>query len=233
MFAPAGIPYDPVKHIVYYPPETSVGNWGGGLAGWDRVPYAHDNFGFDTPPLTGDDMDAFREYEDETGFKASEGIGDICRYISSKEGWVEGKWRLPTSQELDLLYNETPTKPQLPVGGDFVNVTADYNSHADNHRDGKSLLNSGLQLGAKASGSIVPDRDKKTPPSGTVYLPVSGHRYPNGDGDVVHIGAYGYYWSSTPYDGITVNYPLLYRGGLEFYDADRSYAYPIRCIRDY
>lgn len=238
MFAPAGIPYDPVKHIVYYPPETSVGNWGGGLAGWDQVPYAHDNFGFDTPPLAESEkdrekMDTFREYEDEAGFNASEGIGDICRYISSKEGWGEGKWRLPTSHELGLLYDETPTKPQLPAGGDFVNVTADYNLHADNHRDGKSLLNSGLQLGARASGSIVPDRDKKTPPSGTVYLPVSGHRYPNGDGDVVHIGAYGYYWSSAPYDDFTVSYPLLYRKGLEFYDADRSYAFPIRCIRDY
>ena len=73
----------------------------------------------------------------------------------------------------------------------------------------------------------------KTPPDGTLFLPVSGHRYPNGDGAVVHIGAYGYYWSSTPTDDIAVYYPFLYRKRLEFSDADRSYGYPIRCIRDY
>ncbi|WP_288207794.1 hypothetical protein [uncultured Parabacteroides sp.] len=232
-FASVGNPYDPVRHVVYNPTGYSPGSWGGGLEGWDRVPYAHEDFGFTTPPLTGEDMDAFKEYEGQSGFNENKGIGDICRFISGKDGWVEGKWRLPTYKELDLLYKESPTKPEFPSGGDFKNVTAVLEPSAGSYSDGTYLVTSGLLAGLKATGSTVTAGEMKTPPDGTLFLPVSGHRYPNGDGAVVHIGAYGYYWSSTPTDDIAVYYPFLYRKRLEFSDADRSYGYPIRCIRDY
>lgn len=231
--APVGNPYDPAKHFVYNPTGYSPGSWGGGLEGWDQIPYAHQDFRFATPPLTGDDMDAFKEYENNEGFNESEGIGDICRYISGKDGWIEGKWRLPTYKELDMLYKESPTKPEFPSGGVFRNVTADLNPDDGNNFNGMYLVESGLLVGLKATGSTVTAGDMKIPPDGTAFLPVSGHRYPNGDGDVVHVGAYGYYWSSTPFDNITVNYPFLYRKRLEFVDADRSYAFPVRCIKDY
>ena len=58
------------------------------------------------PSATGEDVDAFEEYSGNTGFSESAGVGDICRYISSGpggKGWVEGKWRLPTNAELELL----------------------------------------------------------------------------------------------------------------------------------
>lgn len=231
--APVGNPYDPTKHFVYYPTGIFPGNWGGGLEGWDKIPYAHETFRFTTPPSVGDDTDAFEEYENYQGFNESEGIGDVCRYISEKDGWIEGKWRLPTYKELDLLYKESPTKPDLPYGGDFKNVTASLDPNNTDNRNGMYLAGSGLLVGLKATGSIVSSRDMATPPEGTVFLPVSGHRYPNGDGEVVHVGAYGYYWSATPNDDITINYPFLYLKKMEFTDADRSYAFPIRCIRDY
>ena len=231
--APAGNPYDPAKHFVYNLPGLFPESWGGGLEGWDRIPYAYKGFDFPEPPVLNDDTDAFKEYENSQGFNESTGVGDICRYISEKEDWIEGEWRLPTYKELELLYEESPTKPELSTGGNFANVTAELNSDADNNRDGMYSISSGLLVGLKATGSTISDGDMEIPPEGTVFLPASGHRYPNGDGDVVHVGAYGYYWSSTPFDGITVNYPLLYRKSMEFYDADRSYAFPIRCIRNY
>ena len=93
---------------------------------------------------------------------------------------------------------------------------------------------SGLFAGGNVTVSTAADPDNRgVPPDGTLFLPVSGHRYPNGHGSVVHIGAYGYYWSATPYTTYSVDYLFLSNYGFDFYDADRSYGYPVRCIWDY
>lgn len=235
--APAGNPYDPESRVVYTPAGLDPSSWGIGLAGWDRIPYAHPNFSFTTPSPSGDDADVFKEYSDNTGFNAGAGIGDICRYVSSGKdgkGWVEGKWRLPTYAELQLLYEETAVKTVKM--GDFGNKMSDLNTNPENHADGMFDPESGWFVGANVTASIPSPENRKTPPAGTVFLPAAGHRYPNGDGNVVHVGAYGYYWSATPYtvnSEYTVNYLFIQKDGVVFYDADRSYAFPIRCIKDY
>lgn len=230
-FSPDGNPYIPANHVVYNPTSfnptgltpPSVEN---GLDGWDKVPYAHPNFQFMPGPVSGKDSDAFKEYSNQTGYDDLAGMGDICRYISDQPGWVEGKWRLPTGKELEMLYQETAGN-SVSIG-DFTNLTETATSS-----DGKHLIASGRFMGAKVTSATATTANRSKPPVGTIFLPASGHRYPNGYGEVVHVNAYGYYWSSSPCKTYTVYYPLLHETDTEFSDADRSYAFPIRCIRDY
>ena len=228
---PAGIPYTPGTHVVYNPTGLSAAGWGTGLAGWDNIPYAHTDFQYTGSSVGGNAHDDFETYESGAGFNKSKGIGDICRYISSegngKTKWVEGEWRLPTYAEIQMLYAESRVTKS---GGMFTNLTASLNAAASGYQTGFFNPNSGWWIGAEVTSST---NDMATPPDATVFLPMAGHRYPNGEGDVVHAGIYGYYWTATPYDGITVNYPWLNSAGTEFYDADRSYAFPIRCIRNH
>lgn len=227
--APSGNPYDPRLHVVFNP-STSLdpSGWGDSLAGWDRIPYAHPDFGFDGSAPSDSDADAFRDYRDGTGYNAEAGIGDICRYVSGRVGWPHGCWRMPTSAEQSQLYEET--RGLRVSSGDFRNITATF----DGLPDGTSDPVSGLFAGGNVTVSTPADPGNRgVPPDGTLFLPVSGHRYPNGHGSVVHIGAYGYYWSATPYTTYSVDYLFLSNYGFDFYDADRSYGYPVRCIRDY
>ena len=232
--APGGNPYDPTVQVVYAPSGLNPSDWKGGLGGWDKIPYGHPNFGF-TSSSAADD--SFKEFFNNTGFDEATGIGDICRYISSGKdgkGWVEGKWRMPTSAELEALYNETGVK--TANRGSFKDVTLNLNANSGSYLNGSFDPESGWFLGANVSVSTSTPANAGTPPAGTVFLPAAGHRYPNGDGNVVQVGAYGYYWSATPYtinSRYTVNYLFMEKDGMLFYDADLSYAFPIRCIRDY
>lgn len=228
--SPVGNPYDPSLHCVYNPTRLPLENWVGALQDWDQIPYAHQNFNF-TSPINGDDLDAFKTYNNNIGFDIEKGIGDVCRYISSRPTWGGGhKWRMPTYYELQLLYNETLTKQQrIPCMGNFEDITNTYDPFDTGNKGGNYPHNSGVALGLNANSSTLINR----PADGAVFLPASGLRYPDGSGNTVHAGAYGYYWSSTPYDAVTVNYLYLHQNGVQFYDADRSYAFPVRCIRDY
>lgn len=228
--APPGNPYSPTTHVIYNPaPGThNPGSWGNGLAGWDKIPYAHTNFGFPASSSSNpDDKDEFKTYNGGTGYNKNAGIGDICRYISSNTGWVEGSWRMPTYAEVKMLLEETTVDTN---SGNFTDRTATLNASAASYLYGTFNPLSGWFAGAEVTASTS---NTAVPPKGTLFLPAAGHRYPNGDGDVVQVGAYGFYWTSTPYDTITVNYPFLSKYGIEEYDADRSYAFPVRCIKDY
>ena len=226
--SPSGNPYDPQEHIIFNPTGLDPSGWGSGMSGWDKIPYAHPLFGFMTLNMSGDDADAFKDYNNGIGFNVSAGVGDVCRYISSQPGWVEGEWRTPTYSELLLLYSETGGNEASL--GDFENITPDLNSSPS----GTSNPASGWFIGFNVTASTPSiGNNARVPPAGVVYLPVSGYRYPNGGGDIVQVGAYGYYASSTPYTDYTVDNIFLGKYGVEFYDADRSYGFPVRCIRDY
>ena len=235
--SPPGNPYDPAEHITFNPTNLDPSEWGGGLAGWDLIPYAHSNFGFPDIQFAGDGsddhIDAFAEYKDGTGFSESEGVGDVCRYISNKS-WVKGKWRMPTYAEMEMLYEETADKEVHK--GNFTDVTAILNAGTDQYKYGNFNPQSGWFLGVDVTSAVLSvENSTGTPPDGTAYFPATGQRYPDGNGNVVQVGSYGYHWSATPYDNITVNYLFFgkYFDEVTFYDADRSYAFPVRCIRDY
>ena len=204
-------PYDPSEYVIYNPTNQPSSQWANtdSLAAWDNIPYIKENSNM--------------PQEDETT-----GVGDICRYISSKAGWIEGKWRMPNNEEMELLFSESDGNQVIT--GDFKNKTISALPA------GMADPESGWFVGANVNSGV---NNTKTPPEGTLYLPASGHRYPNGGGRTVHIGAYGYYWTTTSDDGITAYYPFISNFGSDYYqtgwinDADHSYAFPIRCIKDY
>jgi len=223
--------------VIYNPTNLNPSDWGTGLEGWDNIPLATSGFGFTDPAAPEDDTDAFEGYNN-TGFNQSAGIGDICRYISAKR-WVEGSWRMPTYTELNMLYDETNVSFADAAGGNFANVTATLNATPANYTYGTFNPLSGLFTGLGVTASIPDDEENMAiPPDGTVFLPAAGYRYPESSvdaGDVVSVGAYGYYWSSTPYEiSVTSDNVAFGKGlGIYFPDTDRSYAFPMRCIRDY
>jgi hypothetical protein len=66
---------------------------------YPNIPYANET----AAPFNNMEVeDDFATYNGNTGFNASTGKGDICRYISS-QGWVSGNWRMPTSGDFGSL----------------------------------------------------------------------------------------------------------------------------------
>lgn len=201
---------------------------------WEDIPYAHWSFNFTTTPTNNKDADAFKTYNNNLGFKKEADIGDICRYISSQKTWGGGKWRLPTNEELRSLLAETTKDPHIYRFGKFGNITNSLNNAVDSVffnmvMTGTFTYLSGLQLGITAKDHV---NDTNYPPAGSIMLPASGGRYL--DGKVQHIGEIGVYWSSTPgINNETVSCLHFKHDEIEFYDINRSCAFPVRCVRDY
>lgn len=226
----AGKTYDPAKHILYNPTNLNPEDWGDSLTGWDKIPYAHPDFGFPDPQI-GEHVDAFKAYSGYTGFVEAAGIGDICRYISSK-GWVEGNWRMPTGSELEALYDEIDES--LIYYGDYINTTTILDADPNPYLNGTFNSLSGWFLGAGVTGSTGSDPNNTIkPPTGTAYLPAAGYRYPNGEAETYNVGVLGYYWSGSPSDTYVANCLGLSKWGYVSYESDFSYGYAVRCIMDY
>jgi hypothetical protein len=174
------------------------------------------NYAFASIPYTDEttgifgDIDAsaddFASYNG-TGYNASAGKGDICRYITS-QGWVSGgSWRLPKGLEFQALVEEqTPS-----YSGAWTEITS-YSSLStgSNQLTSYALLGTGATLIFPASGSLeIKD---------------------------IAIHGIGYYFAcpSSSSNGSTANLgmgrlsgaPLTVQGG-----GDRRVASSVRCIR--
>ena len=88
----------PSGHILFDPrPSGTTYNYA-----WTNIPYISETTG----KFGAYYEDAFKDYgEDGSGFNATVGKGDICRYISARH-WVSGNWRLPSPAEYTKLNNE-------------------------------------------------------------------------------------------------------------------------------
>ncbi len=180
--------------VVYWPEELeAAGNlptgseWG--LRGYtpkaerkatDQIPY----IGWDDyPELYANSSEDFKTMDvvlpsPTLGYNAAEGIGDICRYISAQDGWVEGKWRMPTYAEVRMLREETSSSFSAGSGvlaGNFR--PDDPNSRLGVPRQGPDFygfhrMSTGLFLGASASGI-----DDTGNPLGyaTLFFPTTGY----------------------------------------------------------
>jgi uncharacterized protein (TIGR02145 family) len=149
-------------------------------------------------------------------YNAAAGTGDICRYISDK-GWVSGRWRMPTTQEVRTLYNANP------VLADRIEQVGPFSasSNGETNIDGTTAQDSG--------GYIGMDDARR-------FFPITGYRMggnPSGPG---HIAGY---WTSSPtinsYTNMLVAYELFFDGDDEEYVnyyQDTSYAFAIRCITE-
>ncbi|MCC8036069.1 MAG: hypothetical protein LIO77_09105 [Rikenellaceae bacterium] len=163
---------------------------------------------------------AYPESTGNLGYSITDGIGDICRYISD-QGWVQGRWRMPTSAELQILdgasFRSAVTDSWVRQA--VTNISGCY---------GTATLTTGWWFGNRQT------TNNTAPESGTIFLPAGGMRNYAFNG-LLHVqGEEGYYWSTTA-ESIHTGYSLYftssdikpagYRQG--------AYGYSVRCIREY
>ncbi|NDV67127.1 fimbrial protein [Bacteroides sp. 224] len=200
----------PNGHIVY----SSTGTY---TYAYTSIPYINEiTTPFNNTSKTDDD---FSTYNGNTGFNASIGKGDICRYITSK-GWVDGNWRLPTQSEYDQLLAE---KTSLSNGGSFTDKIVAPNTTKNHHGFYQPLSGRWLGIGATSSGN-------QTNPSIGVYFPASGYRYTDGYARVA--GQVGYVYSGSSNSTDKACYTQFSSGSSDYNYGGRRQAFPIRCIRE-
>ena len=198
---------------------------------WANIPYANETTGkFGTD---GTDEDDFAGYDGGSntngpGFNASTNKGDICRYISDR-GWVQGKWRLPTSDEQQALINEVTS---VSNNGGFGNITGAPNT--GNNAHGFWQVPSGRWLGAGAAADAARNTGKAAelvPGSSSVYFPAGGCRY-GSNGNTGNAGGNGYSWSASSYS-TTGAYNLgVTSGNAGWGSSSRNFGFTVRCIRE-
>lgn len=185
--------------------------------------------GYNDPPF--DNMeegaeDDFVTYNGGKGFDAPNGKGDICRYISA-QGWVDGKWRLPTMNDYIVL--KDPNKgggaqwAMCSQLGGWTNLGSAPED--DNNAYGFWIVQNGWFLGK----GVYANFDPANPEKGG-FFPATGYRSYKGVAD--YAGEWGFFstGSSCDYDGewdlrLTVSH-VTESGG------NRDDSYPVRCIRE-
>jgi hypothetical protein len=192
--------------IVYYPMATQP-------ASWDAVPYV-------TTGRTQDPtVDQFMVDYRGVGYDATTGKGDICRYITD-QGWVTGKWRMPTAAELsDLLGQGTNVKY-----GTFAGVSVYPETY------GMYEISNGWFVGANATTDASAHFEDGEMPSTVRFLSESGWRHQT-SGSLDTPGVNANYWSCSPAG-------VGYAGRIRMVSTDirrdqcqRGYAFSVRCIR--
>ncbi|NDV84512.1 hypothetical protein D0T87_21345 [Bacteroides sp. 51] len=189
------------SQILYKPDEYTTA-----ITSWTTIPYVNET----TAPFNNDVQteDDFATYNSNTGYNASTGKGDICRYISAK-GWVAGSWRLPTSAEQKTFLEAAGKSPAHASyygtpNGTFAAFTA-------SNANGLDQIPSYIQL-----------LDQR--------FPVSGYRVT--DGALLGTGSLGYFWSgssgSATY-GLAMHVSLSGAGQSNNY---RQSGFVVRCVRD-
>ena len=158
--------------------------------------------------------------------------GDICRYISD-QGWVQGRWRLPTSAEQQALINEATS---VSNNGGFGNITGapTGNNSYGNYINGYWQPASGRWLGAGAAADAARNTGKAAelvPGSSSVYFPAGGYRDLS-SGGTNSAGDYGCGWSGSSY--YTTNACNLYviSGSAYWNSTDRTCGFTVRCVRE-
>ena len=198
---------------------------------WANIPYISETTGkFGTH---GTDEDDFAGYDGGSNTNgpgyATSGTnankGDICRYISDQEGWVEGRWRLPTADEMQTLINEATS---VSNNGGFGSIGGALNT--GNNAHGFWQVPSGRWLGAGAA--VTANRGTEAVPgTSSVYFPAGGYRN-SSSGGANGAGNTGYGWSGSS-NNTTNAYDLSVNSGNAYWSStSRTYGFPVRCIRE-
>lgn len=198
----------PSGHILFSPTGTYD-------YAWTSIPYISETTGkFGTHIIYEDD---FKDYgENGSGFNATVGKGDICRYISAQH-WVNGNWRLPKANEINELIREGDA-----YNGFSAVTVPSGNENAYGYY--KCNLGHWLGEGATTSSSI-------TSPTNCVFIPLSGHRdIPTGRAR--YTGEYGYIWGATSYDSLNGYILFLSRSTPTTPKSGRTSCLPVRCVRE-
>ncbi|NDV85001.1 hypothetical protein D0T87_23975, partial [Bacteroides sp. 51] len=152
--------------------------------------------------------DDFATYNSNTGYNASTGKGDICRYISAK-GWVEGSWRLPTSAEQQTFLEASG---KSPVNSSFYGTpNGTFTAFTVSNVNGLDQISSYVQL-----------LDQR--------FPASGHR--SITGDATNPGSGGFFWSGSSLYSTSGFAMMLRSQGMCLGNYPRQLASPVRCVRE-
>ena len=203
----------PSGHILFDPrPSGTTYNYA-----WTNIPYISETTG----KFGAYYEDAFKDYgEDGSGFNATVGKGDICRYISARH-WVSGNWRLPSPAEYTKLNNEG----NVSTGG-FSTVTV---PDGDDNAYGYYKCNAGYWVGTNDNTSL----DKSNPTMG-IFLPAEGVRHTTQKARLLVANKEGYLWTnagvaSNGYGGVT----LFTTSSISTSQSiDRTHGIAVRCIRE-
>lgn len=165
------------------------------------------------------------KYPDK-GYDATNGIGDICRYISDKK-WVQGSWRMPTPGEIAaLLYEPNPFS-----AGNRVK-TGSFGPESIAVSDGIQPMSSGWWVGINALPSMANTQNMLIPPAGTTFIPATGRTY-LATGKLTNIGQEGAVWTSSLATDTSAGYYEFGSSSLgnTVSAGFRDTAMPIRCVR--
>lgn len=188
---------------------------------WDNIPYLNSS---NTTPYNTKTDDDFLKFYGRPGYNAQTGIGDICRYISDR-GWVEGRWRMPTGAEIDMLIDERRNLDgAIGYGTNWNYFTV---PDAGENKNGFYRMATGKLFGKDATAS-----ENKGNPTYGMFMPANGYRE---NGGTTWVGQNGRFWSSSD-AGAEHAYTLrIGKDGAATYQGwlSRSlYAHSVRCIRD-
>jgi uncharacterized protein (TIGR02145 family) len=181
-------------YLVFSPSDFA----GGRPSNYTDIPYM-------TEGSTDDrDFDQFETTYGNTGYNAAQGKGDICRYISDK-GWVAGRWRMPTSNEIQDLYD---------AGNSIIGT---WNDVSGTNPDGMAPISPGWNLGGGNNYR---------------FFPAVGGR--STDGPLYNVGMRGYYWSASPGSKSNGAYSLHINSSDAYPAANnsRQCAFSVRCISE-
>lgn len=212
------------KNVPFTPPEYKGQN----IASWNNVPYQDVYNG--VYDVARDEFKAVYTTPGSVGYDAEAGRGDICRYISDK-GWVEGRWRMPTAQELIEFYNSGISRVGESSNWSFIQT----GSHT-----GMDKVNRGYYFGRGVhSGFSFDHQSVENYPAtrSAVYFPASGY-YEN-DGILRSVSASGYYNSCSPASNVnTITNAICLNFGINGvtdsgnFSSNRKRATSVRCVRD-
>ena len=225
----------PAGHILFSPAPltTSQRTW----AGMPHVNETTAPFDNANGLYTEDD---FLTYNGGTGFYTTVKKGDICRYISSR-GWVTGKWRLPTMQEIhDVMQASSVFNNQAGLTDFAPNGSNSYGSY----HLGFYLVQNGRLVGPNRSVVGRDEPNYRGNPSTGTYFPFSGQRdrVEGGLTGINPAGAWGMemyadYWTASSAVSTSLINAFHLRAsstsmGSSSSANSRSAGHPVRCIRD-
>lgn len=209
----------PNGHILF-DPRPSTYNYA-----WTSIPYISETTEKFGTHLTSEDD--FKDYgEKGSGFNATVGKGDICRYISAQH-WVNGNWRMPTADECQQLIDE---QNSISNNGNFnsISFTPNGENNYGLYTYGFYQPTSGRWLGAGATASSGEIR-----PSAGVYIPAGGYRYTTHDFAAYEMGQSGLLWTSSTNSETRAYYLVINNVGVKINSPrTRQNAMPVRCVRE-
>ena len=205
---------------------------------WANIPYISETTGkFGTH---GTDEDDFAGYDGGSNTNgpgyATSGTnankGDICRYISDR-GWVEGKWRLPTADEMQALLAEvTNDYHSVKNGGTFTTLPSGapdgINGYGD-HTNGFYQALSGRWLGIGAV-DLATRGTEAVPGSSSVYFPAGG--FQSTTGSTYGVGDSGGSWSASSNNMGNADYLGVNKDSAYGNNNNRSRGLTVRCVRE-